>query len=68
MKLTITQTFTATKTTCRELVKNGIKTGMFMEKGDVAPLWVWQEYAWIQANPRKVIYLLEDEETAVCLK
>ena len=68
MKLTLTRTFTATKTTCADLVKSGRTTGMFVEKCDLAPLWIWPAYGWIQANPRKGIYLLDDEETSETLK
>ena len=68
MNFTITRTFTAKKITCGELVKNGVMSGRFIEKGDVKPLWVFRSYDWIQANPKKVIYLLDDEEITTCLK
>lgn len=68
MKLTITHTYTATKTTCSAVLKRGDTFGLFVEKGDVKPLYVWDSYAWIQANPRKVIYLLDDEEITETLK
>jgi hypothetical protein len=68
MKFTVTRTFMAKRITCGELVKSGAMSGMFIEKDDVKPLWVWEAYSWIEANPKKVIYLLEDEEFTTCLK
>ena len=68
MKLTLTRTFRATKTTCADLVKSGRRLGRLVKRCDLAPLWIWPYYGWIQANPRKVIYLLDDEETSETLK
>jgi len=62
MKLKLTQTYTAKKTTCGALVKSGQMHGLYVEKGDVKVSWVWNDYSWIQQNRRRVIYLLEDEE------
>ena len=68
MKLTLTRTFDATRMTCADLVKSEQTYGQFVEKQDLTPVYVDNAYAWIQANPRKVIYLLSNETTTETLK